>query len=162
MFLGGGAITEPMITIGTIHTPFKDKQSCPIQPLYAAESRGRVEVFEPYADGLLDIESFSHLYLFYLFDRAGEVSLVRPTFLDDTPHGIYASRHPCRPNGLGMSIVRLMRREGAVLIIEGADMLDQTPLVDIKPYLPQYDSIPSANPGWTADKPWRPKPEGRE
>ena len=153
---------EHMITIGTIYTPFKTKQSCPIQPMYAAEAQGRIEIFPQYAEGLLDIEGFSHIYLFYLFDRAEAVSLVRATFLDDTPHGIYASRHPCRPNSLGMSIIKLIRREENVLIIEGADMLDQTPLIDIKPYLPQYDAIPSASQGWTAGKSWRKKPEGRE
>ena len=151
-----------MITIGTIHTPFETKQSCPIQPMYAAEAQGRVDIFPQYAEGLLDIEGFSHLYLFYLFDRADAVSLVRATFLDDAPHGIYASRHPCRPNSLGMSIIKLIRREENVLIIEGADMLDQTPLIDIKPYLPQYDAIPSASQGWTAGKLWRQKPAGRE
>jgi tRNA-Thr(GGU) m(6)t(6)A37 methyltransferase TsaA len=151
-----------MTPIGTIHTPFKTKQACPIQPLYAAQAQGHIEVFAEYAEGLRDIESFSHIHLFYLFDRAESISLVRSTFLDDTPHGIYASRHPCRPNSLGMSIVRLVRREDNILIVEGVDILDQTPLIDIKPYLPQYDCIPSASQGWTAGKAWRPKPDGRE
>lgn len=79
-----------------------------------------------------------------------------------TATGIFASRHPSRPNGIGMSIVKLIRREGNVLIVEGADMLDETPLLDIKPYIPKYDAIPSASEGWTANKQWRQKPEGRE
>jgi tRNA (adenine37-N6)-methyltransferase len=148
--------------IGIIHTSYKTKEECPIQPLYSPESSGRVEVFVEYEQGLKDIETFSHIHLLYLFDRTGEIKLVRPTFLDDEPHGIYASRHPCRPNGIGLSIVKLVRREGNVLIIEGADMLDETPLLDIKPYIPKYDAISSASEGWTADKKWRPKPEGRE
>ena len=151
-----------MDAIGTIRTPHKTKQDCPIQPLFAASFAGRVEVSERYAEGLKDIEGFSHLHLLYLFDRAEAVRLVRPTFLDDTPHGIFASRHPCRPNGIGMSIVKLIRREGRVLVVEGVDMLDETPLLDIKPYIPRFDAIVTASEGWTADKPWRPKPEGRE
>ena len=151
-----------MIAIGKIRTPYKTKQECPIQPAFATGSTGRVEVFEPYAEGLKDIESFSHLYLLYAFHRADEIRFVRATFLDDTPHGIYASRHPCRPNGIGLSVVRLIAREGNVLVVEGADMLDETPLLDIKPYVPQFDAFPSASAGWTEDKPWRPKPAGRE
>jgi len=151
-----------MDAIGIIHTSYKTKQECPIQPLYAANALGRVEVFENYANGLKDIETFSHLYLIYQFDRAGEVELVRPTFLDDEPHGIYASRHPCRPNSIGLSIVKLVRREGNILIVEGVDMLDKTPLLDIKPYIPRFDVISSANEGWIARKQWRPKTEGRE
>lgn len=151
-----------MLAIGTIHTPYETKEDCPIQPIFAPANMAQVEVFEPYAEGLKDIESFSHLYLLYEFDRAEEIRFVRTTFLDDTPHGIYASRHPCRPNAIGMSIVKLVGRNGNILVIEGADMLDQTPLLDIKPYLPKYDAIPSASEGWTVNKQWRPKPAGRE
>ena len=151
-----------MHAIGTIYTPFSSKQDCPIQPQYAAGTAGRVVLLPQYAEGLQDIETFSHIYLLYLFDRSAGVKLVRPTFLDETPHGIYASRHPCRPNSIGLSIVRLLGREGATLMVEGVDMLNETPLVDIKPYIPQYDAIADANPGWTAQVPWRQKPEGRE
>lgn len=151
-----------MEPIGIIRTPYKTKPDCPIQPLYAAGVEGWVEVFEHYAAGLKDIDLFSHLYLLYHFDRADAIQLVRPTFLDDTPHGIYASRHPCRPNGIGMSIVKLLRREGNVLVVDGADMLDATPLLDIKPYIPKFDAFPNASEGWFADKEWRQKPVGRE
>jgi tRNA (adenine37-N6)-methyltransferase len=151
-----------MVAIGIIHSPHKTKQECPIQPCFAPDNIARVEVFPQYAEGLKDIETFSHLYLLYEFDRADEILLVRATFLDDTPHGIYASRHPCRPNAIGMSIVKLVARDSNVLVVEGADMLDQTPLLDIKPYLPQYDVIASATEGWTANTQWRVKPEGRE
>ncbi|MBA3035861.1 MAG: SAM-dependent methyltransferase, partial [Desulfobacterium sp.] len=101
-------------------------------------------------------------YLLYLFDRAGEIRLIRPTFLDDEPHGIYASRHPCRPNGIGMSIVRLEERQNNILIVSGADVLDGTPLLDIKPYIPRFDIIKSASNGWVGDRPLRPKPINRE
>jgi tRNA (adenine37-N6)-methyltransferase len=151
-----------MKPIGIIHTQFKTKEECPIQPVFAAGSIGQLEVFKEYEQGLKDIEGFSHLFLIYQFDRSGEIKLVRPTFLDDEPHGIYASRHPCRPNCIGLSIVMLVKREGNILTIEGADMLDGTPLLDIKPYIPKFDSIPDASEGWTAGKGWRPKPGGRE
>lgn len=151
-----------MTNIGIIHTPYRIKKDCPIQPLYTTDALAYVEVFKQYAEGLKDIETFSHIYLFYQFDRSDSVQLVRPTFLDDTPHGIYASRHPCRPNGIGISIVKLVNRVKNTLVIAGADMLDETPLLDIKPYLPKYDAIPDASEGWTAGKPWRQKPEGRE
>ncbi len=148
--------------IGVIHTPFRTKEACPIQPGQASGAVGRVEVFREFETGLTDIETFSHIYLIYRFDRAGAVALVRAPFLDDTPHGIYAMRHPCRPNGIGMSIVRLRGREQNTLTIEGPDMLDQTPLLDIKPYIPKFDHVDGASEGWTADKNWRPKPAGRE
>jgi tRNA-Thr(GGU) m(6)t(6)A37 methyltransferase TsaA len=148
--------------IGVIRTPFATKEACPIQPRYAEGVVGRVEVLPEYAPALQDIDGFSHLYLVYQFDRAGEVILVRPTFLDPSPHGIFASRHPCRPSGIGVSIVRFVGLEGGVLTVEGVDMLDNTPLLDIKPYLPQYDAFPGASKGWTKDKPFQSKPEGRE
>jgi tRNA-Thr(GGU) m(6)t(6)A37 methyltransferase TsaA len=129
-----------------IHTPYRAKEDCPIQPAFAGQEPSRVEVYAEFAAGLKDIETFSHLILLYRFDRAGTMALVCSTFLDDTPHGIFASRHPCRPNGIGLSVVRLLRRAGDVLFIEGADMLDQSPLLDIKPYLPRYDAIPDADP----------------
>ncbi len=151
-----------MERIGIIYTPYKTKDECPIQPLYANDAEGRVEVFEKYSDGLKDIEGFSHIYLLYEFDRAGEIELIRPTFLDDKPHGIFASRHPCRPGGIGLSVVELIQRNKNILIVKGIDVLDKTPLLDIKPYLPRFDSFENATEGWMADKQWRPKPKGRE
>ncbi|MBI5182487.1 MAG: tRNA (N6-threonylcarbamoyladenosine(37)-N6)-methyltransferase TrmO [Nitrospirae bacterium] len=148
--------------VGIIHSPYATKEVCPIQPLYSSEAVGRVEIFKGYEAGLKDIETFSHIYLLYLFDREGKIEFVRATFLDDEPHGIFASRHPCRPNGIGMSIVKLLKREKNILIVEGVDMLDKTPLLDIKPYIPKYDVIDSASEGWTAGKMWRPKSGGRE
>lgn len=122
-----------LIPIGIIHSPYRSKEECPIQPAYVSNSAGRVEVFGDYEAGLKDVESFSHIYLLYLFNRAGDIQLVRPTFLDDEPHGVYASRHPCRPNGIGLFIVRLERREGSALIVSGIDVLDGTPLLISSP-----------------------------
>ena len=148
--------------IGIIHSPHTDKAGCPIQPTYATTSLGKVEILEQYQEGLKDIEAFSHLYLLYYFDRAGVIKLIRPTFLDDHPHGIYASRHPCRPNGIGLSIVRLIKRDHNILEVAGVDMLDGTPLLDIKPYIPRFDSVPDATEGWLTGREWRPKPRDKE
>ncbi len=92
----------------------------------------------------------------------GRIEFVRATFLDDAPHGIYASRHPCRPNSIGMSIVELIDIQGTILTVQGIDVLDDTPLLDIKPYMPKFDCFPEASEGWTADKAWREKPPRRE
>ena len=153
---------KALVPIGTIRSPHRSKQDCPIQPVFAADARGEVEVFREYAAGLKDIETFSHIYILYFFDRAGDVKLVRRTFLDDEPHGIYASRHPCRPNGIGLSIVRLETVRDNILEVRGIDVLNDTPLVDIKPYIPKFDCIDSATDGWVAQKTWRPKPKKRE
>jgi len=151
-----------MKPIGIIHSPYHSKDECPIQPLYASGVIGRAEVFGGYEAGLKDIETFSHVYLLYRFDRAGETQMIRSTFLDDKPHGIFATRHPCRPNGIGMSIVRLISKDQNVLEVEGIDILDKTPLLDIKPYIPRFDRIETASEGWVAGKEWCPKPQDRE
>lgn len=149
-------------SIGVIHSPYKTKDECPIQGRFKPEGTGSVEVFAEYQDGLETIEGFSHIYLFYMFDRAGEVILSRPTFLDDDTHGIFASRHPCRPSGLGMSIVTLESRTGNILEVGGIDVLDGTPLIDIKPYVPKFDYVKDASNGWVEKRAERPKPKDRE
>ncbi len=148
--------------IGIIRSPYQVKEETPIQGRFASSNRGRVEVFEEYAEGLKDIETFSHIFLMYYFDRADDVKLVRPTFLDDQSHGVFASRHPCRPNGIGMTIVRLWERKANLLAVSGIDVLDATPLLDIKPYIPRFDCLAEATEGWVADKKERPKPPRRE
>ncbi|MFH1033810.1 MAG: tRNA (N6-threonylcarbamoyladenosine(37)-N6)-methyltransferase TrmO [Pseudomonadota bacterium] len=148
--------------IGVIRSPHGHKDQAPIQGALTPQAQGRVEVYSQFQEALRDIEMFSHLILIYLFDRAGEIKLVRPTFMDETPHGIFASRHPCRPNGLGLTVVRLLGREGGVLRVGGIDVLDGTPLIDIKPYMPQFDSFPQASKGWTEGKQAGAKPPGRE
>ena len=149
-------------SIGIIHSPFKTKEDCPIQGSLQPDSKGTIEVFHEYVEGLKDIETFSHIMLFYAFDRAGEVKLSRPTFFDDAPHGVFASRHPCRPNGIGISIVNLLNRNNNILEVRGIDILDGTPLIDIKPYVPRFDYFPEANNGWVGSLKLRPKPPGRE
>ena len=148
-----------MRPIGVINSPFKTKDECPLQPAFAPDAQGRVEVFPEFAPGLQDIETFTHVYLLYSLDRAGEVILVRPTFLDDRPHGVFASRHPSRPNQIGLSVVRLLERQGDTLLVQGIDVLDQTPLLDIKPYMPGYDAIKDATMGGRPGSVGVPSPE---
>ena len=148
--------------IGTIFSPYKTKEECPIQGTAMPEGKGRVEIFPEYEEALGTIETFSHIILFYIFDRAGEIKLSRPTFLDDAPHGVFASRHPCRPNGIGMSIVKLEKRIKNILGVSEIDVLDNTPLIDIKPYIPRFDHREKATNGWTETKEVREKPKNRE
>ncbi|MBF0528290.1 MAG: tRNA (N6-threonylcarbamoyladenosine(37)-N6)-methyltransferase TrmO [Deltaproteobacteria bacterium] len=157
--------SQPAVTmepIGTINSSFQNKAETPIQGVLAPESSGRVEIFPAYEAGLKDIEMFSHVILIYHLHQAGDLQLIRPTFLDDEPHGVFASRHPCRPNGLGLTVVRLERRNGRFLEISGLDVLDGTPLLDLKPYIPKFDCFPGASEGWVAGKKIRSKPAGRE
>ena len=148
--------------IGVIHSSFKLKDECPVQGILAPSATGRVELFPEYQEGLDTIEAFTHIYLFYIFDQSNEVILSRPTFFDDNFHGIFASRHPCRPNSIGMSIVKLENRNGNELQVSGIDVLDQTPLIDIKPYIPRFDHFEGAGNGWVEGLPVRPKPKNRE
>lgn len=148
--------------IGIIYSHYATKEATPIQGAFCPDSIGKVEIFPEHEEGLKDIETFSHIILLYQFDRAGEVKLVRQTFLDDEPHGIFASRHPCRPNGLGMTVVKLLKRTDNLLEVSGIDVLDKTPLIDLKPYIKRFDCFPEADEGWVALKKERPKPVGRE
>ncbi len=148
--------------LGVIHSCHATKEETPIQGAFKPDAVGTVEVFPEFAAGLRDIGLFSHIILIYHFDRSGNVELVRKPFLDDTPHGIFATRHPCRPNGIGISMVRLLRHEDNLLTVSGIDVLDGTPLLDIKPYVPRFDCYPEASEGWFAGRKEREKPPGRE
>lgn len=148
--------------VGIIHSPFMTKDEAPIQGIFRPDARGEVEVFPEFEEGLKDIELFSHLFLIYVFDRTVPGELIRNTFLDDEPHGVFACRHPSRPNSIGFTVVRLDERIGNRLIVSGIDVLDGTPLIDIKPYIPRFDCFLDASEGWTAGKQERPKPPGRE
>ncbi|MDO5736478.1 MAG: tRNA (N6-threonylcarbamoyladenosine(37)-N6)-methyltransferase TrmO [Propionibacteriaceae bacterium] len=154
--------THAVHSIGVVHTSFHTKAEAPIQGAFVPDAEGVLEVHEEFEDGLDDIEGFSHLILIYVFDRGGEVDLRPVPFLDDRPHGVFATRNPRRPNRLGLTVVRLLRREGRRLIIKGVDILDGTPVVDIKPYVPRFDSVPEALEGWFSGREARPKPVGRE
>ncbi|HOW55413.1 MAG TPA: tRNA (N6-threonylcarbamoyladenosine(37)-N6)-methyltransferase TrmO [Syntrophorhabdaceae bacterium] len=149
--------------IGVIRSPYKTKEETPIQGVFRPEMTGWVELYPGYGEGLKDIEGFSHIFLIYNFDRvSARAELVRPVLLDDQPHGIFACRFPSRPNSIGLTVVELFGREGSKLKVGGIDVLDNTPLLDIKPYVPRFDSFPKANEGWFKGKNERPKPPGRE
>ena len=141
-----------MRSIGVIHTPFSETRGMPIQPAFS-DAGGQVEVLAEYADGLQDLEKFSHVILVYALHRSNGYALrVRP-FLDEVTPGLSATRHPCRPNPIGLSIVRLVSRRDNVLDVEGIDVLNGTPLLDIKPYVPDFDSHPDARAGWYDSRP---------
>ena len=143
-------MTIPFKPIGVIHTPYTTPDHAPGQGTHSPDSRGAVEVFPEFADGLESVETFTHIILLYCFDRAPETRLVLPDIQDKLPRGVFASRHPCRPNGVGFTVVKLLGRDGARLEVSGVDMLDGTPLLDIKPYMKRFDCFPDAGEGWTA------------
>lgn len=134
--------------IGRIRSEHHKPEETPIQPVYCPDCEGRVELLPEYADGLIDIEGFSHIILIYWLDRAGPPKLVVKPFLEDREHGIFATRSPWRPNPLGLSIVRLLKIERCCIHIGGVDILDNTPLFDIKPYSSRFDCFPDARNGW--------------
>ena len=140
-----------MRPIGVIHSPFTDKSQTPIQSSIS-KAIGKIEVFSEFSDGLQDIEGFSHLYLLYVFHCSSEYTLHVKPFLDDHLHGLFATRHPCRPNPIGLSVVRLIERRYNVLAVEGVDVLDGTPLLDIKPYVPDFDVRNEIRTGWYATR----------
>ncbi len=134
--------------IGVIHSGHTQPEETPIQPVFAPDCKGRVTVFPEFAEGLRDIEQYSHIYLVYHLHKAPAVRLLTRPFLQDREHGVFATRAPCRPNPVGLSIVKLVGREVNELLIEGADMLDGTPLLDIKPYSSRFDNIATQRNGW--------------
>jgi tRNA-Thr(GGU) m(6)t(6)A37 methyltransferase TsaA len=137
--------------IGIIHTPFREPADAPIQGSFEPDREGTVEVFNRYADGLADVDGFSHLILLYMFHNAKPTALLVKPFLVDELKGVFATRSPRRPNGIGLTIVRLLGREGNVLRVTGVDMLEGTPLIDIKPYVPDFDHRTEIRCGWLDD-----------
>jgi len=137
-----------IIPIGTIHTPFTDLVGMPIQPAFADGVSGTVDLFDEFQAGLKDLEGFSHIVLLYIFHRGEGYKLSVVPFLDTEPRGLFATRAPKRPNPTGLSVVRLDRIEGGTLHVSNVDMLDGTPLLDIKPYVPDFDSHAHVRTGW--------------
>ena len=134
--------------IGVIHSEHAVAEETPIQSIYARGCRGRVEVSPEYMEGLRDLDGFSHIYLLYHFHRGGPMRLLVKPFLQDVERGVFSTRAPCRPNRVGLSIVTLTGREENVLFCEGVDILDGTPLLDIKPYTAKFDYIATSKNGW--------------
>ena len=134
--------------IGTIRTPFKELEGTPIQPIAATDIHGRIELLPEYVDGLKDLDGFSHIILLYHFHKAKEFRLQVKPYVDNAVRGVFSTRIPGRPNPIGLSIVRLTRIEDNVLYIKDVDIVDGTPLLDIKPYIPAVDVREDARIGW--------------
>ena len=134
--------------IGIIHSPFSELENMPIQPAGAIGIKGSIEIFEDYRAGLKDLDEFSHLILLYHFHHSHSFDLQVIPFMDTVSRGLFSTRAPKRPNPIGLSVVQLDRIEGAVLHIQNVDILDGTPLLDIKPYVPEFDMHANANSGW--------------
>ncbi|HOP09668.1 MAG TPA: tRNA (N6-threonylcarbamoyladenosine(37)-N6)-methyltransferase TrmO [Candidatus Methanofastidiosa archaeon] len=141
-----------MTPIGIIHTDFKSKKGMPIQAKTSPDGKGRIELLDRYVDGISDLEGFSHIILLYVFHLSEGYRLKVKPFLDDEKRGLFATRAPNRPNNIGLSVVKLEGIRGNIISISGTDMLDGTPLLDIKPYVPQMDNRENARIGWLEHK----------
>ncbi len=135
-------------SIGIIHTPFRDLSGMPIQPSAAEGVEGKVILDPALQEGLQDLEGFSHIILLYYFHQAGDPKLLVKPYLDDEQRGLFATRAPRRPNGIGFSIVKLLEIQGNILTVANVDILDGTPLLDIKPYIPYFDHPDADRVGW--------------
>ena len=136
-----------MRPIGVIHSPFEEKEQMPIQAS-RSQATGQVEVYPAFTDGLQDIEGFSHIILVYAFHRSSGYALHVEPFLDNQERGLFSTRYPRRPNPIGLSIVHLLSRQENSLTIAGVDVLNGTPLLDIKPYVPDFDVRTEVRVGW--------------
>ena len=134
--------------IGVIRSPFKDVRGVPIQPKAAREIEGVVEVFSQYVDGLKDLDGFSHIILIYHFHLVEGYSLLVKPYMDQVERGVFATRAPARPNPIGISVVRLVKIDGNRIHVRGLDVVDGTPLLDIKPYAPDFDVFEVDRIGW--------------
>ena len=138
--------------IGLIHSPFKTPEGSPIQPAAARGINGKIEIFPEFEKGLQDLAGFSHIFMLYHFHLSAGFSLTVKPYLDDDYHGVLATRAPSRPNPIGISVVRLMKIESCDIHIQNVDVIDGTPLLDIKPYVPAFDVHPADRIGWIANK----------
>lgn len=134
--------------IGVIHSPFNNLEEMPIQPSSDASRPGTVEIYPEFVEGLKDLEGFSHLYLIYHLHKVNKSRLVVTPFLDKEPHGIFATRAPSRPNPIGLSLVKIVGLEGNLIHVDQVDVLDGTPLLDIKPYVPEFENVDFVQIGW--------------
>jgi tRNA-Thr(GGU) m(6)t(6)A37 methyltransferase TsaA len=134
--------------IGIIHSPFKAPKGVPVQAAVARDVNGTIEVFPEYRKGLKDLEGFSHIILLCHFHLTGEPDMMVKPFLDENKHGVFATRAPRRPNSIGLSVVKVLKVEGNIIHVAGLDIVEGTPLLDIKPYIPQFDNRENARIGW--------------
>jgi len=134
--------------IGIIHSPFSRTDGIPIQPVFAQGYEGTVEVYSEFEEALLDLEGFERIWLLYWFDRASEFKAKVKPYMDDRWHGLFATRAPSRPNPIGLSCVKLLSVEANILRVSDIDILDGTPLLDIKPYVGKFDCFEIRHNGW--------------
>ncbi|MFL7814206.1 MAG: tRNA (N6-threonylcarbamoyladenosine(37)-N6)-methyltransferase TrmO [Anaerolineales bacterium] len=139
-------------SIGTIHSPFTDREGMPIQPGSSRGVKGKVVLDPEYAAGLQDLDGFSHVILIYYFHRAKAPQLLVKPFLDDVRRGLFATRAPSRPNPIGISVVKLLSIRDNILEVQNLDILDGTPLLDLKPYVPDFDRPGEVRTGWLEGK----------
>jgi len=143
--LGEKVVYKP---IGVVHSPFKVPSGTPIQSVSAMDEEGEIEVFMEYEKGLADLDGFSHIIVIYHCHLVKSVPLLVKPYMDDTERGVFATRSPARPNPIGLSVVKLESVEGNILRIRGIDMVDGTPVLDIKPYVPQFQVNGQVRVGW--------------
>ncbi len=134
--------------IGIIHSPFQDLKDMPIQPSSETGAPGKIDIYPEYAAGLQDLDGFSHIILLYYFHRVSHTRMIVTPFLDSQPRGVFATRAPVRPNPIGLSVVPLLEIEGNTVYVDHLDILDSTPLLDIKPYIPEFDEQQNCRTGW--------------
>ena len=140
-----------LIQIGEIRSPFNDSKGTPIQPAYST-ANGEVILNDEYVEGLTSLGGFSHMILLYWCHKTKDFDLLVTPYLDDSKHGIFSIRAPSRPNPIGFSVVRILEINGNRILFEGVDILDGTPLLDIKPYVPEFDVRPDASSGWLTEQ----------
>jgi tRNA (adenine37-N6)-methyltransferase len=134
--------------IGVIHSPFKQQEGTPIQSALAGETTGWIDVDPTYAPALQDLQEFERIWVLYHLDRTADFKPCVTPYLDTVEHGVFATRSPARPNPIGMSVLRLLSVAGARIDVVGIDILDRTPLLDIKPYVPDFDAFRPSRAGW--------------
>jgi tRNA (adenine37-N6)-methyltransferase len=136
--------------IGRVRSPFREQPGTPIQPVFAERAEGTIELEPAYAPALAGLEGFERIWVLYVFDRAKAYEPLVVPYRDDRPRGLFATRAPGRPNPIGMSALRLLAVDGSTLRVADLDVLDGTPVLDVKPYVPEFDSFPGARAGWLA------------
>jgi tRNA-Thr(GGU) m(6)t(6)A37 methyltransferase TsaA len=147
--VGGAVVYRP---IGVVRSPFTELEGMPLQSVAAADVRGTIEIDSAFAGGLRDLDGFSHLHVVVHLHRSRPRGLVVTPFLDDSPRGVFATRSPRHPNPIGLSVVRLEHIERTTLHVAGLDLLDGTPVLDLKPYVPTFDCVAAERIGWFAGK----------
>ena len=137
--------------IGIIHSPFKTAKGTPIQP-GGSNATGEIEIFDEYRDGLTDLDGFSHIIVLFHFNKIEHEKLLVKPYMDSVFHGVFSTRSPARPNRIGFSIIKLDKIVGNILFVKHLDMLDETPVIDIKPFVPLMDNFEVEKIGWLEDK----------